>query len=52
MIQTVEVDKVVAPDMDVDAIGGSTNPIAENLPYKRTIVATVGVGYNWTSEKA
>lgn len=52
MIQTIEVSKVVTPDMDGDAIGGSINLVTKNSPYKRTISATAGSGYNWVSEKA
>ena len=52
MIQTIEVNKVVTPDMDADAIGGSINLVTKNSPYKRTIAATVGTGYNWVSGKA
>ena len=39
-------------DMDGDAIGGSINLVTKNSPYKRTIAATAGTGYNWVSEKA
>ena len=52
MIQTIEVNKVVTPDMDADAIGGSINLVTKNSPYKRTIAATAGTGYNWVSNKA
>lgn len=52
MIQMIEVNKVVTPDMDGDAIGGSINLVTKNSPYKRTIMATAGSGYNWVSEKA
>lgn len=52
MIQTIEVNKVVTPDMDGDAIGGSINLVTKNSPYKRTITATAGSGYNWISKKA
>lgn len=52
MIQTIEVNKVVTSDMDADAIGGSINLITKNSPYKRTIAATAGTGYNLVSEKA
>ena len=52
MIQTIEVNKVVTPDMDGDAIGGSINLVTKNSPYKRTITATAGSGYNRISEKA
>lgn len=52
MIQTIEVSKVVTSDMDGDAIGGSINLVTKNSPYKRTLTATAGSGYNWISEKA
>lgn len=52
MIQTIEVNKVVTSDMDGDAIGGSINLVTKNSPYKRTITATAGTGYNRISEKA
>ena len=52
MIQTIEVNKVVTPDMDADAIGGSINLVTKNSPYKRSIAATAGTGYNWISDKA
>lgn len=52
MIQTIEVNKVVTPDMDGDAIGGSINLVTKNSPYRRTLTATAGSGYNWVSEKA
>lgn len=52
MIQTIEVNKVVTADMDGDAIGGSINLITKNSPYKRTIAATAGTGYNQISQKA
>lgn len=52
MIQTIEVNKVVTPDMDGDAIGGSINLVTKNSPYKQVIAATAGSGYNWISQKA
>ncbi len=52
MIQMVEVNKVVTPEMDADAIGGSINLVTKNSPYKRFITATAGTGYNWVSDKA
>lgn len=51
MIQTIEVNKVVTPDMDADAIGGSINLVTKNSPYKRFVSATAGSGYNWVSDK-
>ena len=47
MIQTIEVNKVVTPDMDADAIGGSINLVTKNSPSRRLFTATVGSGYNW-----
>lgn len=52
MIQTIEVNKVVTPDQDGDAIGGSINLVTKNSPYRRIINATAGLGYNWISRKA
>ncbi len=49
MIQTIEVNKVVTPDMDADAIGGSINLITKNSPSKRVISATAGTGYSAVS---
>lgn len=51
MIQTVEVNKVVTPDMDADAIGGSVNLVTKNSPYQQRISGTIGSGYNFLSEK-
>lgn len=52
MVRTIEVNKVVTPDMDADAIGGSINLITKNSPSKRMIMATAGSGYNGVSDKA
>lgn len=52
MVQTIEVNKVVTPEMDADAIGGSVNLVTKSSPYKRTIAATAGTGYSWISDKA
>lgn len=52
MVQTIEVNKVITPDMDADAIGGSINLVTKNSPYKRIISATAGSGWNKVSEKA
>lgn len=51
MIQTIEVNKVVTPDMDADAIGGSINLVTKSSPTKRIITATAGTGYNRVKEK-
>ncbi len=52
VIQTIEVNKVVTPEMDADAIGGSINLITKNAPTRRTISATAGSGWNFVSDKA
>lgn len=46
MIQTIEVNKAVTPDMDADAIGGSVNLVTRAAPYQQRLSATVGGGYN------
>lgn len=46
MIQSVEVNKTVTPDMDADAIGGSVNLVTRQVPYVRRLSATLGSGYN------
>ncbi|WP_461639314.1 TonB-dependent receptor [Labilibaculum euxinus] len=50
MIQTVEVNKVITPDMEADAIGGSVNLITRSNPFKQQISARVGTGYNFLSD--
>lgn len=35
MIQSIEVNKAVTPDMDADAIGGSVNLVTRSAPYNR-----------------
>lgn len=51
MIQTIEVNKVVTPDMDADAIGGAVNLVTRQAPNSRRLSATLGSGYNFLSEK-
>lgn len=51
MIQTIEVNKAVTPDMDADAIGGSVNLITRSAPYDRRVSLTLGSGYNLLAEK-
>lgn len=52
MVQTIEVNKVVTPDMDADAIGGSVNLVTKSSPYKRRFSGTIGTGYNVLPQKA
>lgn len=51
MVQSIEVNKVITPDMDGDAIGGSVNLVTRSHPSRRRISAEIGSGYNFISEK-
>jgi TonB-dependent receptor len=51
MIQSIEVNKAVTPDMDADAIGGSVNLVTRSAPYDRRVSLTLGSGYNVLAEK-
>ncbi len=51
MIQTIEVNKVITPDMEADAIGGAVNLVTKSQPVGRRITALAGGGYNLISEK-
>lgn len=51
MIQSIEVNKAVTPDMDADAIGGSVNLVTRSAPYDRRISLTLGSGYNVLASK-
>ncbi|MEH0155095.1 TonB-dependent receptor [Limibacter armeniacum] len=51
MVQAVEVNKAVTPDMDGDAIGGSVNLVTRTAPHARRISATLGSGYNFIGKK-
>ncbi|MCB4806949.1 TonB-dependent receptor [Tamlana sp. 62-3] len=46
MIQTIEVNKAVTPDMDADALGGSVNLITRTSPQGFRLSATAGSGVN------
>jgi len=46
MIQSIEVNKAVTPDMDADAIGGAVNLVTRSAPYDRRASLTLGSGYN------
>jgi len=51
MIQTIEVNKTLTPDMDADAIGGSVNLITRASPNGERISATLSGGYNPIRQK-
>jgi TonB-dependent receptor len=46
MVQSIEVNKAVTPDMDADAIGGSVNLVTRSAPYDRRASLTLGSGFN------
>lgn len=52
MIQTIEVNKTLTPDMDADAIGGSVNLITRAAPNGLRISGALSSGYNPIREKA
>lgn len=51
MVQAVEVNKSLTPEMDADAIGGSVNVVTRAAPTGFRLSATAGSGYNWIREK-
>lgn len=51
MIQTIEVNKAVTPDMDADALGGSVNLITKTSPQGFRLSATAGSGVNFITDK-
>ncbi|MFC4095491.1 TonB-dependent receptor [Euzebyella saccharophila] len=51
MIQTIEVNKAVTPDMDADAMGGSVNLITRTAPRGFRVSATAGSGINFITDK-
>jgi len=51
MIQTIEVNKAVTPDMDGDALGGSVNLITRSSPQSFRLSATAGSGINFLTDK-
>lgn len=51
MVQTIEVNKSITPDMDGDAIGGAVNLVTRSAPLGLRISGTLGSGINMLSEK-
>ena len=51
MIKTIEVDKVITPDMDGDAIGGAVNLVTRGNPTEQDLFISLGTGYNSISGK-
>lgn len=52
MVEAVEVNKVLTPSMDADAIGGSVNIVTRAAPSQRRLSFTGGGAYNLLSEKS
>ncbi|WP_282085520.1 TonB-dependent receptor [Aquimarina algiphila] len=51
MIQTIEVNKAVTPDMEADALGGSVNLITRTAPEGFRLSANLGSGINFITDK-
>jgi len=51
MVQAIEVNKAVLPNMDADAIGGSVNLVTRKAPNGLRLSGTLGSGVNLLSEK-
>jgi TonB-dependent receptor len=51
MIQTIEVNKAVLPNMDADAIGGSVNLVTRQAPNAFRVSGTAASGINLLSNK-
>lgn len=51
MIQTIEVNKAVTPDMDADALGGSVNLVTRTAPQGFRLSATAGSGINFITDR-
>ncbi|WP_126243396.1 TonB-dependent receptor [Chitinophaga rhizosphaerae] len=51
MVQTIELNKTLTPDMDADAIGGSVNLVTRAAPNGPRVSATLSSGYNPIREK-
>ncbi len=51
MIQLIEVNKAVTPDMDGDALGGSVNLVTRTSPNGFRVAATAGSGVNFITNR-
>lgn len=51
MIQTIEVNKAVLPNMDADAIGGSVNLVTRQAPNALRVSGTLASGVNLLSNE-
>ncbi len=51
MIQLIEVNKAVTPDMDADALGGSVNLVTRTSPDGFRVSTTIGSGLNLITDR-
>jgi TonB-dependent receptor len=51
MVQAIEVNKTLTPEMDADAIGGSVNVVTRAAPSGFRFSSTVGSGYNYIRDE-
>jgi TonB-dependent receptor len=51
MIQTIQVNKALTPDLDADAIGGAANLVTRAAPNALRISGTLGSGVNFLTNK-
>ena len=51
MIQLIEVNKAITPDMDADALGGSVNLVTRTSPNGFRVATTLGSGVNLITDK-
>lgn len=51
MVQALEVNKTLTPEMDADAIGGSVNVVTRAAPAGFRLSSTVGTGHNVIRQK-
>lgn len=51
MIQLIEVNKAVTPDMDADALGGSVNLVTRTSPNRFRMATTLGSGANFITDR-
>ena len=51
MVQAIEVNKAVLPNMDADAIGGAVNLVTRKTPSALRLSGTLGSGLNFLTNK-
>jgi TonB-dependent receptor len=51
MVQAIEVNKTLTPEMDADAIGGAVNLVTRAAPAGFRLSSTLGTGYNFIRDQ-